>query len=420
MTYFRYTPLGLIVLLVVVIGLLATGVFADNIDPNSNGSKYAWGENAGWINAKPANCAGCGVTVSNTKLTGYMWGENIGWVNLNCSNDASCAGPGGNWGVTNDGAGHLSGYAWSENQGWISFSCKNHDPTPACASVGNYGVTIDPATGIFHGYAWSENQGWISFSCLNDASCGTVQFQVQATVADLSVSKTALPNPAHTGSPLTYTVTVTNHGPSGATGVMLTDTLPGSVTYVSATPSQGSCNQALGVVSCSLGSLANGVSATVTIIVTPTTGGTLVNAASVVANEPDLTASNNSITLNTPSLWKCTKSDSTVVYRGWPTPAGDDDCDGFTTAIENFVGTDPLVACGGTALPDGSSSTWPPDLNNDGRVNLNDVLKYAPVFNTIGPGPPYKKRFDLNADNRINLNDILKLAPFFNQSCANP
>jgi Kelch motif len=102
----------------------------------------------------------------------------------------------------------------------------------------------------------------------------------------------------------------------------------------------------------------------------------------------------------------------------WVVSQGDNDCDGFTDAQETFVGTDPLVACGGAALPDGSSSTWPPDFNSDQRVNLQDVLKFSPVFNTIGPGLPYNKRFDLNADGKIGLPDILKLSPFFNQSCS--
>jgi uncharacterized repeat protein (TIGR01451 family) len=239
-----------------------------------------------------------------------------------------------------------------------------------------------------------------------------------AAQTDVSVSKSAAPNPALMLNPLTYTVTVNNGGPSGATGVTLTDTLPGAVTYGSATPSQGSCGQALGVVTCALGSIANGGNATVSIVVTPTTGNSLINTAAVSGNEPDPNSANNTVTITTPALWQCTKSDSTVVYRGWPSPAGDSDCDGFSDTIENFVGTDPLVACGGTALPDGSSSTWPPDLNNDTRANISDVLKYSPVFNTTGPGLPYLKRYDLNGDNRINISDVLKFSPFFNQSCA--
>jgi hypothetical protein len=47
------------------------------------------------------------------------------------------------------------------------------------------------------------------------------------------------------------------------------------------------------VVTCSLGTLSNGSSATVTIVVTPTTLGTITNVASVTANEPDLNVANN-------------------------------------------------------------------------------------------------------------------------------
>jgi hypothetical protein len=101
-----------------------------------------------------------------------------------------------------------------------------------------------------------------------------------------------------------------------------------------------------------------------------------------------------------------------VVFRPWPSPAGDDDCDGFTNAQELFVGTDPERACGVNA--------WPPDFNNDQRVGLDDLLKYAPVFNSFAPEPPYNVRYDLNGDNKINISDVLMMAPFFHQSRANP
>ena len=159
-----FLPLAL---LAVAIGMLATGAFAENIDPNNDNSQFAWGENVGWINAEPSGNGGPGVTVSGTKLTGYMYGENIGWINLNCVNNATCAST-GNYGVTNDGAGKLGGYAWAENIGWISFSCQN---TPAtCATTGNYGVTISPATGLFAGKAYSENAGWIVFDYTTSAA----------------------------------------------------------------------------------------------------------------------------------------------------------------------------------------------------------------------------------------------------------
>jgi hypothetical protein len=119
-----------------------TLVYAGNIDPNDDGSQYAYGENVGWLNFEPNH--GAGVTVSDMNLTGYVWAENIGWINL----DPNFGG------VTNDGTGLLSGYAWGENVGWVNFNPKvPGDPN-------HYGVTIDHE-GIFAGWAWGENIGWI-------------------------------------------------------------------------------------------------------------------------------------------------------------------------------------------------------------------------------------------------------------------
>jgi uncharacterized repeat protein (TIGR01451 family) len=119
--------------------------------------------------------------------------------------------------------------------------------------------------------------------------------------ADLAVTQTASPDPAIAGSTLTYTVSVRNNGPSPATGVTMTDTLPSSnITYQSATSSQGSCSQNGVTVTCNLGSLASGSTATVTIKVTPTKqGGWITNSASARANEPDPNSANNSASANT-------------------------------------------------------------------------------------------------------------------------
>ena len=124
-------------------------------------------------------------------------------------------------------------------------------------------------------------------------------FEVQPPpTTDLAITKSASPNPATVGSNLTYTLTVTNNGPSSATGVTTSDTLPGSVTFVSLSASQGTCS-GTATVTCSHGSLANGASATVTIVVTPNTTTTLSNTASVSGNESDPSTSNNSSTVIT-------------------------------------------------------------------------------------------------------------------------
>jgi len=126
--------------------------FAENIDPNNDGSQYAYGENIGWVNFDP-NIAepNVGATVSDEKLTGFIWAENIGWINLDPNDDDP------NTGVSNDGAGNLSGLAWAENVGWINF-----DPNVP-GDANDYGVTID-IDGSFDGYAWGENIGWINFN----------------------------------------------------------------------------------------------------------------------------------------------------------------------------------------------------------------------------------------------------------------
>jgi len=87
---------------------------------------------------------------------------------------------------------------------------------------------------------------------------------------NLTITKTDDPDPVTVGNNLTYTITVTNQGPGGATGVTTADQLPASVTFVSASSTQGTCSQASGVVSCNLGTLASGASATITVVVRTT------------------------------------------------------------------------------------------------------------------------------------------------------
>lgn len=116
---------------------------------------------------------------------------------------------------------------------------------------------------------------------------------------DLSLTKTAAPDPVMAGGTLTYTITVTNNGPGDSSSSTVTDPLPPGVAFSSATPS--TCAEVAGTVTCSLGPLAAGASTTITIVVTvqPTATGTLTDTATVTGADTDPVPDNNSATATT-------------------------------------------------------------------------------------------------------------------------
>ncbi len=138
------------ILVTSIILLLPSFAFASETNGTIDSTyKYAWSENAGWINF---GVSGGSVAITDTGMTGYTWSANYGWINLN---------PDGS-GVNNNGEGILSGSAWGENTGWVDFS----------------GVTIG-SSGYFSGYASSTVTGQISFNCANASSCGSSDFKVK-------------------------------------------------------------------------------------------------------------------------------------------------------------------------------------------------------------------------------------------------
>jgi uncharacterized repeat protein (TIGR01451 family) len=134
------------------------------------------------------------------------------------------------------------------------------------------------------------------------ATATTTVGPLPAMTADLSVGVTAAPNPVPVGRNLTYTVTVTNlsTATAAAADTTLTDVLPAGVTFVSGMSSTGAMvNQAGGIVTVNLGSLAIGASATITIVVTvPTAAGTLTDTAAVSTSTGDSNPANNTATVS--------------------------------------------------------------------------------------------------------------------------
>jgi len=133
-----------------------------------------------------------------------------------------------------------------------------------------------------------------------DSDYGADYHVAQTCAADLSITKTG-PATGHIGQIITYTITVHNGGSDPATGVSVTDSLPKNAGFGSASSSQGSCapkpKQLLVV--CNLGTMANGVTAVVTIVVKPTQKGNFTDTATVSAtspNDPDPNNNTSSVT----------------------------------------------------------------------------------------------------------------------------
>jgi uncharacterized repeat protein (TIGR01451 family) len=127
----------------------------------------------------------------------------------------------------------------------------------------------------------------------NTDSAQTTVTPIPTSSADLSISKTASPSSLTVGQELTYSIGVTNKGPDSAPGVAITDNLPAGVALGSATASQGNCSSSSGVVTCVLGALASGASATAQIKVTPQASGTALNQATAASGVGDPIAANN-------------------------------------------------------------------------------------------------------------------------------
>jgi uncharacterized repeat protein (TIGR01451 family) len=115
--------------------------------------------------------------------------------------------------------------------------------------------------------------------------------------ADLSLTKSVSNATPNVGGTVTYTVTVLNNGPAGATNVAVKDLLPAGVTFASATSTQGTYVSGTGI--WSVGSLANAASKTLTVTATVDAGTgatTITNSAQVTASQqsdPDSTPNNS-------------------------------------------------------------------------------------------------------------------------------
>lgn len=138
--------------------------------------------------------------------------------------------------------------------------------------------------------------------------------------ADMGITGTAAPLQAKTNNSLTYTFTVTNHGPNTAPTVVVTDVLPGSVRLESVHTTRGNGSVSGNTASCNLGNMPNNASATITIVVTPLSVTTIQNTATVRSNAKDAVAANNSAKVTTTVTAGTATTDLVVTQTAIPSP----------------------------------------------------------------------------------------------------
>ncbi len=118
-----------------------------------------------------------------------------------------------------------------------------------------------------------------------DPLCDSDDARVDFTpkVIDLVIVKDAT-SPTTLNGTVQYTMTVTNKGPDTATNVQLADPAPVGVTYLTASPSQGTCTVVPALITCSLGTIAPGQTVTINATGRVTQTGQLTNTATVTGS----------------------------------------------------------------------------------------------------------------------------------------
>jgi uncharacterized repeat protein (TIGR01451 family) len=226
-------------------------------------------------NAGPSNAFGATVADTFPAVLSCSW---------------TCAGAGGGT-CTPSGSGNLNDTVNLPSGGSVTY-------TASCSVAGNATGTLSNTATV------TAPNDVIDPNAANNSATDTDTLTGQA---DLSITKVDTPDPVTAGGNLTYTISVSNAGPSDAATVSLSDTLPAGTTYVSlSSPGGWSCTTpavgSAGTVSCSITSLAPG-SAVFTLVVkvgNEVTGGTVLsNTATVASATSDPNPGNESATATT-------------------------------------------------------------------------------------------------------------------------
>ncbi|MFP4393954.1 MAG: hypothetical protein ACLFTI_01710 [Anaerolineales bacterium] len=196
-----------------------------------------------------------------------------------------------------------------------------------------------------------------------------------APKADLRVTALDAPATVALYAPLTYTIEISNAGPSAAMNVRLTDTLPANVKFSAVTPAECSYDEGEDLVTCDWGELAPGAGMSVTVVSTATRSGAAENTVIVAAAEHDHVAGNNTRSVSTevaPAV------DLRVTLSDDPDPVTAGERLTYTLIVAN-AGPD---AATGVAL----TATLPTDVVYDSTETIQGTFSASPGVITYSLG----------------------------------
>ncbi|PRB10646.1 DUF11 domain-containing protein [Microbacterium sp. MYb62] len=179
----------------------------------------------------------------------------------------------------------------------------------------------------------------------------------RTTTTDVSIIKTFSPTTPVAGEQVTYTLSVSNAGPSEARDVVVTDPLDPDMSFVSATPGQGECRLEASVLVCELGTLAPGATAVQTLVVVdinPGTTAVLQNTATVTTSTTDTNPANNA---SSTSFEPDIIADMAVVKRTSKTQVSAGETLDFTLDVSNGGSSDAVNVSLSDTMPEGFTVT---------------------------------------------------------------
>ena len=174
--------------------------------------------------------------------------------------------------------------------------------TVATSSLPN-GLSYSTSTNTISGISTETGTFNIAISATNDCGIDAKTFVLvvnplggggSSPSANLAVTKTVDKSTASVGDTITYTITLTNNGPSDATGVSVTDAIPSELNFVSATSTTGSYSTTTGM--WTIGDLMNSSSTVLTLSATIKSGNegkTITNTSIVSGTQTDPVSSDN-------------------------------------------------------------------------------------------------------------------------------